>query len=246
MRYLCLIYGDERADAARPQAERDACVAEHRAFRDNLAASGRLVAADPLERVRSAVTVRRRSGKLFVTDGPFAETKEQLGGFYLIDVRDLNDALRVASRIPSATRGTIEVRPVAHARGATDRAPRDVKGMRHLCLVCFEEAQLDALSETERDALDADNAACYAALVESGRLCVAHALAPVHSATLVRVRRGKLSLADGPYADTKEQIGGFALIAATDLDDAIKVAARMPVARFGSVEVRAVHPLRKG
>lgn len=249
MRYLCLVYVDERSFDALPASERAGCVADHLAYREKLDASRQLVAADPLASVRSAVTVRRRGGKLSVTDGPFVETKEQLGGYFLIDVRDLNDAIRVASHIPSARLGAIEVRPLAcleGVAGCAGRAPREARGTRYLCLVCYEEAHLDALPKAQRDALVADNVACDEALVKSGQLIVANALAPVQSATLVRVRGGKLQVSDGPYAETKEQIGGFVLIAAKDLDDAIRVAARMPVARLGSIEVRAVHPLGEG
>lgn len=82
------------------------------AFNDALGASGVCIAAEALESVHTATTVRVRSGRAFVTDGPFAETKEQLAGFFLIEARDLNDAIRVASRIPAARVGSVEVRPI--------------------------------------------------------------------------------------------------------------------------------------
>ncbi|MDN5402421.1 MAG: YciI family protein [Pseudomonas sp.] len=82
------------------------------AYAESIQASGRMLAAEPLESVTTATTVRMRNGKLSITDGPFAETKEQLAGFYLIDAKDLNEALQVAGGIPAARVGSVEVRPV--------------------------------------------------------------------------------------------------------------------------------------
>jgi hypothetical protein len=105
MKYACLVYMDERTLAEVPDRE---C----KAFGDDLRASGRFVGGEALQSVQTATTVRLRNGKVSVTDGPFAETKEQLAGFYLIDASDLNEAIQIASRIPPARVGTIEVRPV--------------------------------------------------------------------------------------------------------------------------------------
>jgi hypothetical protein len=112
MKYLCLIYDEEKKMASRPKSESDAFMGEYFAFTEGIRKSGHYVGGDALQPVHTATTVRVRNGKMSTTDGPFAETKEQLGGFYLIDARDLNDAIQVASRIPSAKTGSIEVRPV--------------------------------------------------------------------------------------------------------------------------------------
>jgi hypothetical protein len=112
MKYLCLIFIEEKKYDAMLQSEQDACVKEHLAYDDELRRSGHLIVTEALQSVKTATTVRVRNGKVSVTDGPFAETKEQLGGFYLIEARDLNDAIRIASKIPSARMGSIEVRPV--------------------------------------------------------------------------------------------------------------------------------------
>src|SRR5438270_11904329 len=90
----------------------DSFMCEYLQFTEDIKKSGRYVAGEALQPISSATTVKIRNGKLSTTDGPFAETREQLGGFYLIDARDLNEALQIASRIPSAKTGTIEVRPV--------------------------------------------------------------------------------------------------------------------------------------
>ena len=112
MKYLCLVYREEKIVDAMSKGEFDAFVGEHRAYDAVLRESGHGILAAGLQPVQTATTVRVRSGKVYTTDGPFAETKEQLGGYYLIDAKDLNDAIQVASRIPSARMGTIEVRPV--------------------------------------------------------------------------------------------------------------------------------------
>ena len=105
MKYLCLIYLDEVNWNACP--DRDCFV-----FANELAGSGRLIAAEPLQPAHTATTVRVRNGKAALFDGPFAETKELLAGFYLIEAKDLNEALAVAARIPPAKYGSVEVRPV--------------------------------------------------------------------------------------------------------------------------------------
>jgi hypothetical protein len=109
MKYLCLVYSDEHALHALPDSPKDSeCLAYAESVRD----SGCMIAAEALEPVKTATTVRMRGGKTTVTDGPFAETKEQLAGFYLVDARDLNHAIQLAARIPAARVGCVEVRPV--------------------------------------------------------------------------------------------------------------------------------------
>jgi hypothetical protein len=112
MRYLCLIYDDEKKWAEMAKEEADAMMGEYFTFTEGVRASGQYIAGEALQPVETATTVRVRNGRLSTTDGPFAETKEQLGGFYLIEARDLNDAIQVAAKIPSARIGSIEVRPV--------------------------------------------------------------------------------------------------------------------------------------
>src|SRR5262245_22861286 len=119
MRYLCLVYYDEKKLDALSKEEYDALVDEVLAYREVLRKSGHYIVSDGLQPVQTATTVRIRNGRVSTTDGPFAETKEQLGGFMLIEARDLNDAIRVASKIPPLRLGCIEIRPLrelaAHA-----------------------------------------------------------------------------------------------------------------------------------
>ena len=112
MRYLCLIYDEEKKLGAMSKGESDAFMGEYFAFTEDIKKSGHYVGGNALQPVGTATSVRVRGGKMSTTDGPFAETKEQLGGYYLIEAKDLNDAIQVASRIPGAKTGSIEVRPV--------------------------------------------------------------------------------------------------------------------------------------
>lgn len=112
MKYLCMAYEEESKLNALSQSEWDALRTETLSYLDELKKSGYLIAAEPLQSVRNAATVRVRGGKVSITDGPFAETKETLGGFFLINAKDLNEAIQVASRWPSARLGSIEVRPI--------------------------------------------------------------------------------------------------------------------------------------
>ncbi len=112
MRYLCLIYDEEKKMAGMTKSEGDAFMGEYGAYTQSIKASGHYLGGEALQPVHTATTIRNRGGKVSTTDGPFAETKEQLGGFYLIEARDLNDAIQVASKIPSARLGSIEVRPI--------------------------------------------------------------------------------------------------------------------------------------
>jgi hypothetical protein len=112
MKYLCLVYLEEKTLHAMPQSERVALSNESMAYCDGLQKQGQLLAASPLHPVETATTVRVREGKASTTDGPFAETKEQLGGFLMLNVPDLNDAIRIATHFPAARYGSVEVRPM--------------------------------------------------------------------------------------------------------------------------------------
>ena len=112
MRYLCLIYENEKEWESKPQSELEGLMGEYFAFTEDIRSKGQLAAGEALQPTQTATSVRVRNGKISTTDGPYVETKEQLGGFYLIDAKDLNEAIQIASRIPSARFGGVEVRPV--------------------------------------------------------------------------------------------------------------------------------------
>ena len=114
MKYMLLIYIDEKVWT---EGEREKCYAEATALTHELHAKGQFLGALPLQSVALATSVRIRNGRRLVTDGPFAETHEQLGGFFLIEAADLDEAIAVAARIPGARKGTVEVRPVVDLAG---------------------------------------------------------------------------------------------------------------------------------
>ncbi|MGH8653887.1 MAG: YciI family protein [Gammaproteobacteria bacterium] len=121
MKYLCLAYEEEKKLNALSRGEWDALRGETLASVEALRKSGHLIITEALQSARTAATVRVRNDKLSATDGPFAETKEQLGGFFLIDAMNLNEAIQVASRWPSARLGSIEVRPIEEELGQDRR-----------------------------------------------------------------------------------------------------------------------------
>ena len=114
MKYMLLIYG---AEDAWTDTERQQCFVESTELSHELNSKGQYLGASPLQSVALATSVRIRDGKSLVTDGPFAETREQLGGYFLVEARDLNEAINIASRIPGARKGTVEIRPVLELSG---------------------------------------------------------------------------------------------------------------------------------
>lgn len=114
MKYMLLIYTAEDVWA---EGERERCFVESTELTHELASRGQFVAASPLQPVSTATSVRVREGKRLVTDGPFAETREQLGGYFLVEAKDLNEAISIAGRIPGARKGTVEIRPVHELPG---------------------------------------------------------------------------------------------------------------------------------
>src|SRR5437660_12788791 len=114
MKYMLLVYLDEQAMT---DEEREHCYVESAQLTQDLSASGHYLGAGPLHPVATATSIRVRDGRRVVTDGPFAETREQLGGYYLIEAKDLDEAIGIAERIPSVTVGTIEIRPVMEIQG---------------------------------------------------------------------------------------------------------------------------------
>jgi hypothetical protein len=121
MKYMLLIYLDEKALT---EADRNQCYKDSTQFAHQLNASGQFLATAPLHPTSTATSVRMRDGKPLVTDGPFAETREQLGGFFMVDAKDLDEAISIASRIPAGKRGTVEIRPVIEVPGLPESLPR--------------------------------------------------------------------------------------------------------------------------
>lgn len=123
MKYMLLIYGDESCWTT---TEREACMVESMQLSESLVAAGKLIMAAPLHSVQAATSLKIRNGQRLLTDGPFAETAEQLGGFYLIDVEHLDEAIEIAGKLPPASKGTVEIRPVFDVAEVQDNQETDI------------------------------------------------------------------------------------------------------------------------
>jgi hypothetical protein len=244
MKYMMLIYG---AEEAWTEAERKACMIESLGICNDLASQGKFIGASPLQSVKTAASVRVRDGRTLVTDGPFAETTEQLGGYYMLDLADLDEAIAVAARLPPASKGTVEIRPLV----ALDALPPErtlptapAAGSRTaFLLLCYDdEAAREAAGP--RALAEAQAAAALARrLADEGRYLSASPLYPSATATCVRVRDGRRVITDGPFTETHEVLGGYYLILAEDHATALGIAAQHPGVRVGAVEVRPLFDL---
>jgi hypothetical protein len=243
MKYMLLIYGTENAWT---EDERKACMIKSLGICDGLAARGKFLGASRLQSVKTAASVRVRDGRALVTDGPFAETTEQLGGYYVLDLADLDEAIAVAARLPPAAKGTVEIRPLVELDGLPPGRPLAAgEGSRTpFLLLCYDdEAAWEAAGPQALAEARAEAAALARRLADEGRYLSASPLHPAATATCVRVRDGRRVITDGPFAETHEVLGGYYLILAEDRATALRLAAQHPGARLGAVEVRPLFDL---
>jgi hypothetical protein len=245
MKYMLLMYGTE---GDWTDEERTACMIESLGICDELAARRKYLAASPLQPVTTAKTVRVRDGEAIVTDGPFAETTEQLGGYYVLDLEHLDEAIAVATKLPPVRKGTVEIRPLYPLEGLPPARPLpadggDASGTAYMLLCYDDEAAWRAAGpKALKDAMT-EATALARELSDSGRYVSASPLHSSEMATCVRVRDGKRTITDGPFAETNEVLGGYYVILADSREDAVRVAARHPGAGFGAVEVRPLFDL---
>ena len=194
----------------------------------------------PLRPVREAVTVRVRGGELLVSDGPFAETKEQIAGYDVIECPSLDEAIEVAAKHPGAALGAVEVRPFD--AGGWWRSADSGRGPEYMMIHCLDQsAELSPADDCdvpgsaaarEQQAWDAETEA-------SGVKLAGGRLRPAGAARTVRVRDGQVLVSDGPFAETKEQVAGLNVLTCPTLSDAAQIATRHPTARIGIFELRA-------
>ncbi len=241
MKYALLVYGTESCWTPEEWKE---CVEQSAAICEELAAQKKLLAASPLHPVATSTTVRVREGKNLITAGPFAETAEQLGGFYLLDVEDLDEAISIASRIPPAKVGTVEIRPVRElpelpeSKLSSWTIPTE-GDLKKYMLLCYDDevAWRSVGEEAHMAAMQQAVLLCHK-LDQVGRYIQASPLHSVETATSVRVRNGQKIVTDGPFAETTEVLGGYYLILAKDLAEAMDLASVHPGVFVGAVEVR--------
>jgi hypothetical protein len=251
MNYLLMVCSD-----GVPTEEKAAAMHEEiPLWLESLSRRGADVYGHVLQPAATAKTVRVRDGRTLVLDGPFAETKEFVGGFDIIDCADLDEAIAIAAEHPVARFHAVEVRPFLRqpesertgcaplradrAIAATLQAPIAGGASRFILLVC---ANGIPESDAEEEAVSRDIQSWLAENERRGVARYSHPLADATTATTVRVRDGETLLSDGPFAETKEFIAGFDIIDCAGLDEAVAIAAGHPLARYHRVEVREFAP----
>jgi hypothetical protein len=251
MKYMLLVYSPE---SSWTPEEWNQCVTTSMAISKELFTQNKLLSSAPLHPVVTGVTVRVRNGEPLVTAGPFAETIEQLGGFYLIDVEDLDDAIAIAGRLPAAKKGTVEIRPVypldglpkeqLHLLHTKIEASTSAAPLKAFMFLCYDDEQwwLEAGEEAHRQAMQ--EAVALTHRLNANKMYISAApLHPTSTATSVRIREGQRSITDGPFAETREVLGGYYLMLAKDHSEAVTIASQHSGARVGAVEVRQVFDL---
>jgi hypothetical protein len=200
------------------------------------ASGASLVHGSRLRPPEDATTVRIRDGRLIVTDGPFAETKEQIGGYGVVECDSLEEAVRLVGRHPHSVMGSTEVRALPESAPAGSLPEPSLGTTRYMLLVCTDPAILDDLEPVDPWVADMDG---------RGFRVFGSDLAPPDTARTVRMRDNRVIVTDGPFAETKEQVVGFDLLDCAGLDEVVEIAARHPMARGGILEVRPLWPFEE-
>jgi hypothetical protein len=235
VKYVFLLAGNEAEWRAQAPEERAAAFAAHRGLELELVGLGRFVDGDPLEPAARAVTVRPHGDGWVVTDGPFAEAREQLGGFYLIEADSMEEALDWARKLslPSAS-DAHEVRPVR--TGAQWRGPLRGKQCYMLLLLASEERLARQTREQVFESIDRHYELSLE-LAAQGRFSASRSLAPASVARTIRRRGDETVVTDGPFAETRETVAGYFIVACDAQDEAVEIARRLCYG-LDAVEVR--------
>jgi hypothetical protein len=241
MQYVLLIHTVEAKRANRTPDESAAVTRGYMELARELAATGRMGDAAPLEFIATATSVRVRNGKRVVTDGPFAETREQLGGYFVVKTKDIDEAVDIAAKIPDAKHGSIEVRPVPDmGTGAEEPAKPAKPGDKDYLLMIYEdEKTLASLGEAEQKAVFGRYMEFTRSIKASGNYVAGAPLSSAKTAKTVRLEKTRV-VTDGPFAETREQLGGYYRVRAPNLDVALDLAAKIPAAETGTIEVRPI------
>lgn len=245
MKFICLGYADEKLFDAMSDSEREALIEKCSAYEDRLRRGGHWTGVGAaLQSSRAAKTLRFKGGKVLVTDGPYAETKEQLGGLGVIEARDLDHAVELMLNCPGLRFGPNEIRPIdsqmtERSQPKSDDATAHSAGSKFICMGYSDENTWKAMSAAERDRLIEQCMAYDGVVRKYGTLTGAVALQNARSAKTLRLKGGKVMVTDGPFAETKEQLGGVAIYTFTDIDRAVEASLQHPCLRVGDVfEIR--------
>ncbi len=238
MKYMLMIVDDEKAAAALPPGELENIIAKHLAkhteFGRQLRAAGKYVDSRRLRFTTEATTIRRTNGKSAFLDGPFAESKEVIGGYYLIAADSKAEAIEWAKKLPYLEVGGVEVRPCR--TGAQGHVP--IRGANQYMTLFI----VDSTKPMERDAVFQAIDRHYELsldLAAQGKFVSSRALEPPSAASTIRVRSGAHVVTDGPFAETREFVGGYFVIACDTKDEALKWADQLSSANE-ACEVRPV------
>ena len=238
MQYIYLIYLNEQKWNELPEPDRQQMMAQGDTMVARWIEQGKHRGGAPLHSVATATTIRFADGKFVVTDGPFAETREQLGGYILVEAESREEAVNHWLAAGNVGPGTIEVREVAPFP-QPDATP--ISGRKQYMLLCYhDQEQWDASPAAERQRLSTDAPFFAQEMAASGRWISGAPLVNPARARSIRSQDGKLLVTDGPFAETKEHLAGYILFHAADLDEAIAVGRRFHAKRAGAVEVRPV------
>jgi hypothetical protein len=223
-----LLFTEERPGDPDPRR-----MPEMTAFSGTLADAGKLRRGAPLAPEAESVRVRVRDGRAFVHDGPFAETKEVLGGFFVVDVASRAEAIEIAKRTPHARHGTVEVHPILRRHLFADAGTEAGKPWLFAFRLEDEVCGVEGPRMQEMVAFAEE-------LARSGKLFETTPLASTPPPARVEVRGGTALVLDGPFAEAKEAVGGYSFVRAADAAEALAIAKRYPHARWGTVEVREI------
>lgn len=245
MKFVCLGYADEQLWDALTDTEREAMIEECFSYDDTLRRTSHWTGVgEALQSGRAARSLQLKGGRVIVTDGPYAETKEQLGGVGVIEARDLDHAVTLMVNHPAIRFGPIEIRPIdgevtEQLLSKPDDSNAPVQGAKFVCLKYGDENVWNAMSSKERQAVIEECMAYHTVLREYGTREGGMALQGARTAKTLRSRAGKVLVTDGPYAETKEQVGGFSVNRFSDIDMAVEAWLKHPCLRFGDVlEIR--------
>jgi hypothetical protein len=253
MKFAFLGYSLEQNWNAMSKREQDAMIEDCFTYDRKLLKDGHLIdAGGALQPSRTAKTLRWQNGAAVVTDGPFAETKEHLGGIGILEARDMDDAVVLLSRHPGLRYGaTFEIRPVDEAslhrqanflakwRGSAPAA--DARALKFACLGYIDENGWGSISEEERNAFLEDCIAFDEARVKNGQWLSGIGLQHARTARTLRARSGQVIVTDGPFAETKEYLGGVVVLALKDWNEAVACLAKHPALAFGvALEIRPI------
>lgn len=244
MQYLAMLYDRESSVTLPGTPEFEADLVGYREFGRRFGPA--ILGGEPLEGSAAARTVRAGAGDdpPLVTDGPFAESTEVVGGYYLLEAATLDEAIAQAREIPVASRpgGAVEVRPTVMLWSPETPVEKQPGDTRYLAMIYGRESAADVPDTPEWD----EGAAQHGRFVDkhAAALMGGVALHPAATATTVRVRDGDLLVTDGPFAETEEVVGGLYVLRAASWDDAVAVAQDVPTNPGGAVELRPIHELR--